>query len=124
MTFNGLELAALAKLGKLMAAADGRIHDNELKVMALEMARFGVSDSALNDILLASDALEFSDVIPVVKHMTPDEKKHAVSYLGAIMPADGEISESEKKICTLISMLCDLPPMTAGEAVTRFMGGI
>ena len=124
MTFNGLELAALAKLGKLMAAADGKIHDNELAVMALEMANFGVSENALKDILLAADALDFSDVIPVVKHMTADEKKHAVSYLGAIMAADGQISESEKKICTLISLLCDLPPMTAGEAITRFMGGL
>ena len=124
MTFNGLELAALAKLGKLMAAADGIIHENELKVMALEMANFGVSESALKDILLAADALDFSDVIPVVKHMTADEKKHAVAYLGAIMAADGDISESEKKICTLISMLCDLPPMTAGEAIARFMGAM
>ena len=124
MTFNGLELAALAKLGKLMAAADGIIHENELKVMALEMAHFGVSESALKDILLAADALDFSDVIPVVKHMKKKKKKHAVAYLGAIMAADGNISESEKKICTLISMLCDLPPMTAGEAITRFMGGM
>ena len=122
MTFNGVELAAIVKLGKLMSAADGHMHENELAVIALELTQFGVSDSA-DGILAASDALEFSDVIPVVKNMTSDEKTHVVSFLGAIIAADGKITESERKICTLVSLLCDLPTITAGDAVRNFVSG-
>ena len=123
MTFNGVELAAIVKLGKLMSAADGHVHENELAVIALELSQFGVSNSATDSILAASDALEFSDVIPVVKNMTADEKTHVVSFLGAVIAADGKITESERKICTLISMLCDLPTITAGDAVRNFVSG-
>ena len=124
MTFNGVELAAIVKLGKLMSAADGNVHENELAVIALELTKFGVEGNATDSILLASDALEFSDVIPVVKNMTADEKLHVVSFLGAIIAADGKITESEKKICTLVSMLCNLPEITAAQAISNFMGGI
>lgn len=60
MTFNGVELATIVKLGKLMRAADGHVHENELVVIALELSQFGVSDSATDGILADSDALEFS----------------------------------------------------------------
>lgn len=120
MAFNGVKLAAIVKLGKLMSAADGHMHKNELAVIALELTQFGVSDSATDVILAASDALEFSDVIPVVKNMTSDEKTHVVSFLGTIIAADGKITESERKICTLVSLLCDLPTITAGDPVRNF----
>lgn len=45
MTFEQKEFAAIVRLAISMAAADGVFAENEKKAIALELARFGVSES-------------------------------------------------------------------------------
>lgn len=121
MVFNGKQLASIVKLGVLMSEADGRVDNNEVAVIALELTKFGLSKDECKGIMMAASNLDFSDTIPVVKGMSAEEKKHVVSFLGSIIAADGEITDEEKRICTLVSLLCGLPEITAVEAVTNFL---
>lgn len=121
MTFSGLELSAIAKLGMLMSLADGKVADNESKVIILELLKFGMNETQAKAALVAADAMEFTTAAAIVKEMTASEKKHVVSFLGAVISADGKIADSEVKMCTLISVLCGLPEITAVDAIVNWM---
>ena len=121
MTFSGLELSAIVKLGMLMSLADGKVDDNESKVVTLELLKFGMNESQAKAAVLAADAMEFPAAAGIVRAMTAAEKKHVVSFLGAVISADGKIADSEVKLCTLISLLCDLPEISAGEAIVNWL---
>lgn len=121
MTFSGLELSAIVKLGLLMSMADGKVEDNEQKVIILELLKFGMNENQAKAALVAADAMEFSDAAVIVKNMTSQEKKHVVSFLGAVISADGKIADSEVKMCTLVTLLCGLPEISAGEAIVNWL---
>jgi hypothetical protein len=53
--------------------------------------------------------------------MTSTEKKHVVSFLGALIAADGKIADEEVNLCTLVSLLCGLPEISAGEAIVNWL---
>lgn len=118
MQFNGLELSAIVKLAKAMAAADGKIAKEELTVIALDLAKFGVSQADSENFLTLSDAMEFGHAIAVISAMNQEQKKYVTGYLATIMAADGEIADSEVTLWRLISTLANLPAMTIGEAIT------
>lgn len=121
MTFSGLELSAIVKLGLLMSMADGKVEDNEQKVIILELLKFGMNENQAKAALVAADAMEFSDAAVIVKNMTSQEKRHVVSFLGAVISADGKIADSEVKMCTLVTLLCGLPEISAGEAIVNWL---
>ena len=115
MYFTDQEKAAIVKLAKLMIAIDGKFEKNEGIVMANEMIRMGITDP--KPILAASDAMEFGAACSVVSKMSSTEKKYVCSVLGTIIAADYDIDETETKMWTLMSVLCDFPEMTIAQAV-------
>ena len=121
MVFSGLELSAIAKLGMLMSLADGKVDDIESKVILLELLKFGMNESQAKAAVIAADAMEFTTAAGIVKDMTASEKKHVVSFLGAVISADGKIDDKEVKMCTLVSLLCGLPEISAGEAIVNWL---
>ena len=118
MQFNGLELSAIVKLAKAMAAADGKIANEELTVIALDLAKFGVSQADSENFLTLSDAMEFGHAIALVAAMNNEQKKYVAGYLASIMVADGEIADSEMTLWRLVSTFASLPTMTVREAIT------
>ena len=118
MQFNGLELSAIVKLAKAMAAADGKIAKEELTVIALNLAKFGVSQADSENFLTLSDAMEFGHAIALVAAMDNEQKKYVAGYLASIMVADGEIADSEMTLWRLVSTFASLPTMTVREAIT------
>lgn len=117
MNFQGVELAAITKLAKLMCAADGIVDKNELTVIAIELTRFGVSREEAEDIVKAADALEVEQTLPIIKALDEEGRKYVGAYLATIMTSDGHIDESEVKMWNLVSMLCGLPDMSITEAL-------
>ena len=65
LQFNALELSAIVKLAKVMAAADGHLDVKELTVIANEAKRFGIPNDDFDMILTTSDAMEASDSIMI-----------------------------------------------------------
>lgn len=117
MTFNELQMIAIAKLAKAMIAADGKVEKAELAAMALEFTRFGVSPDALDRILSNADSMESGTAISIISLMNEAQKKYVTGYLAFIMAADGEVADTEVSMWSLISKLANLPTMTIGQAL-------
>lgn len=117
MTFKKIEFAAIVKLAVAMAGADGVVAENEKKAIALEIARFGVSESDLPLLLATAQAMKPTDELMIVNNMNDEQKKYVAAFLGALMAVDGEIAEDEMKLWRLTSTLCGLPTMNVAEAI-------
>lgn len=117
LQFNTLELSAIIKLAKVMAAADGHLDVKELAVIANEAKRFGIPKDDFNLILSTGDAMDASDSIIIVKAMDTERKKYAAAYLGCIMAIDGDIDDKELAFWQLVSTLAGLPTMSINEAI-------
>lgn len=118
MTYSGLELAALVKMGVAMASADGKFAEEEKIAIVMELAAFGVGQSDVEGLLRASQTMEASQAFGILASMTTEQKKYATEYLAAIMASDGEIADSEVKMWQLICTLGGFPNMNAHEALS------
>jgi len=118
MTYSGLELAALVKMGVAMASADGKFAEEEKIAIVMELAAFGVGQSDVEGLLRVSQTMEASQAFGILASMTTEQKKYATGYLAAIMASDGEIADSEVKMWQLICTLGSFPTMNAHEALS------
>lgn len=121
MTLSGKQMTALVKLMKLIMSADGVIEESEIKYLALELNRFNVPASHLEGILKLSDEMEFSEAIAIISGLDSTHKNYVTAALGAMIAADGDVDDSEIKIWSLISALCDLPTMNVRQAAAMVM---
>lgn len=117
MKYTGVELAAIVKLANAMTMADGKVANEEIAAMVLELAKFGIDENAAKGILAAADAMNYGHAVAVVSAMNLEQKKYVTGYLALIMASDGEIAPSELSLWQLLSTLAQLPTMTVGEAL-------
>lgn len=111
-------MAAIIKLAKLMALADGRPDKKELQIMSTELMRFGVPAEQLEGLLQAGDELDPTQALGVISSLDTERKRYVSSYLGALMAIDGDIHDDELKLWQLISTICGLPTMSVGDAIS------
>lgn len=117
MEYKGIELSAIVKLANAMVMADGKVANEEIAAMSIELAKFGVDENAAKSIIGAADAMEYGHAVAVVAEMNLEQKKYVTGYLAFIMAADGEIAASEVSMWQLLSTLAQLPTMTVAEAL-------
>ena len=117
MKYTGIELSAIVKLAKAMIMADGKVANEEIAAMSIELAKFGVDENAAKSIIGAADAMEYGHAVAVVAAMNLEQKKYVTGYLAFIMAADGEIAATEVSMWQLLSTLAQLPTMTVAEAL-------
>lgn len=117
LSFNKQEMAAIIKLAKMMAAADGRLDKAELSMMSKEALRFGITPDDFVSLLKLSDNIKTDELIATVLVMTNTQKRYIAAYLGTMMAIDGDIDDKEMELWQFISLLCELPTMTVLEAI-------
>ena len=78
MTYSGLELADLVKMGVAMASADGKFAEEEKIAIVMELAAFGVGQSDVEGLLRASQTMEASQAFGILASMTTEQKKYAM----------------------------------------------
>ena len=117
MKYTGIELSAIVKLANAMIMADGKVANEEIAAMSIELAKFGVDQNAAKSIIGAADAMEYGHAVAVVAAMNLEQKKYVTGYLAFIMAADGEIAATEVSMWQLLSTLAQLPTMTVAEAL-------
>ena len=117
MKYTGRELSAIVKLANAMVMADGKVANEEIAAMSIELAKFGVDENAAKSIIGAADAMEYGHAVAVVAAMNLEQKKYVTGYLAFIMAADGEIAATEVSMWQLLSTLAQLPTMTVAEAL-------
>ena len=120
MRFSGIEMVSIMKLAMQMAAADGKLADEELATISSHAMSFGIEEEDLKQILTDAASVKPEVALSVVANMTPSQKRYVTAYLGTIVAVDGDIDDSEIKLWSLISALCDLPTMSIREA-TKIM---
>lgn len=117
MKYTGIELSAIVKLANAMIMADGKVANEEIAAMSIELAKLGVDENAAKSIIGAADAMEYGHAVAVVAAMNLEQKKYVTGYLAFIMAADGEIAATEVSMWQLLSTLAQLPTMTVAEAL-------
>ena len=93
-----------------MIKADGKLAIDEIVAAKTWFDVVGFSESDIK-----SDCLESSQALAVVSNLTYDEKRVVASILITIMIADGNIDDKEQVLINLITSLCNLPEMSAGD---------
>lgn len=117
MEFSRIEMVSIMKLAMQMAAADGKLADEELAAISAHAKSFGVGTEDLKQILKEAATVKSELALAVVANMTSSQKRYVTAYLGTIVAVDGDIDDSEIKLWSLISALCDLPTMNIREAI-------
>ena len=117
MTYNGIQLAALVKMGISMAAADGKFTEEERIAIVMELANFGVSENQAKGLLATAQLMDASEALSTLSSMSDLQKKYATGYFAAIMAVDGEIADAEVKMWQLICTLSNFPSMNMTDAI-------
>lgn len=120
MTFTGIEFAAITKMVFAIVNADDKVDNKEIRYIATEMARFGITESST--ILKMAEEMETSKAVGTIAALDDERKRYVSAYLGTTMIIDGEIDEKELALWRLITSLCSLPQMTVKEAIEYIKG--
>lgn len=116
MEFNIIELTATLKAGIAMVNADGKVMEEELKVLNLGMLEFGVSQEQYKQLLELGQAMSTATMFSTLSAMNDSQKKFVCGYLASIMVSDGDIDDTEVKLWKLTSTLAGFPTMSIAEA--------
>ena len=117
MIFTNQELAAILRLAHAMANSDGKVSSEETMVIVNEMSRFGVDQNKGRIIAELGSNISHAECCRIVSNMNAEEKRYVTAFLGTLICVDGDIQDSEMKLWSLVSALCDLPTMNIMEAV-------
>lgn len=117
LSFTRQEMAAIIKLGTVMAAADRHLHENETTMMATEALRFNLSEKDFGQMLTSSDKMEAKEALFTIATMTDSQKRYVTAYLGTLMSIDGNIDDKEMALWSMVSSLCKLPTMSIADAI-------
>lgn len=74
MTLNGKQLSALVKMGVAMALADGKVEETEKVAIAIELVKFGVTNSQATQIINNSQSMDASDALATLAGMNTEQK--------------------------------------------------
>jgi uncharacterized tellurite resistance protein B-like protein len=120
MKFSGQEMAALLKVAKMMALADGKMTNDEKEIIKADLGSFGIELDTLQSVALekAADNMEGAECIAILSGMSIDQKKYACGYLATVMAADGKFEQKEKELWGLVSLLAGFPTMNVADAIS------
>ena len=117
MNLKGIELTAMLSAGMILSNADGHVADEEKEILIKELTSFNVTNEEAEIYLKVAIDLTVEQTVEILKAMSPEAKKYACGYLGAVMICDGDVAENEMEGWRAFSAACDFPTMTLGEAV-------
>lgn len=117
MQFSHLELSAIVKAAQGMIASDGRVDDSETKILAHEIANFGVQPDQLKSMIEIATAMEPSLMLSVLGAMNDSQKRYVCGFLASIMIVDGDIDDAEMKFWKMVSTFIGCPTMSLEEAL-------
>ena len=117
MEFNKVEMTAILSMANAMIMADGKVEDEETRVISREMVKFGVPLEDFKEIYLKGIEMEPIYATEIVSKMSSEQKNYVAAFLGTIMAVDGDIDDKEMALWRLISQVCGLPAMSVKDAI-------
>lgn len=117
MKFNNLELTAIFGIACYMLAVDGKLKQEEMKVVSGGMAKIGVDEQHLEQLSTWADEMSPATLFVTLSALNESQKKFVSGFLAIIMMSDGDIDDSEVQVWKRTSSLCGFPKMSIAEAV-------
>ena len=102
----------------IMAAADGRMRESELRLLAHRAAEWGITDEQFEDAI--DDAISGRAELTVPKD--PQERIQLLKELVRMMAADGHLSESEKELFALFSSVVGINEEALNTLIDEVLG--
>ena len=116
LQFRRLEFEAVVSLALAMIHADGDVDFKETMVLQMQLDRFGIGVDQYQSLVVAAKNMDKLRALSIITNLGYTEKKYITALLGVLMAADGKIDDSEMKMWTFTSLVCDLPQMSIDEA--------
>lgn len=120
MHFSVREMIAIFKMANAMVMADGKIEDEEIRLMSIEATKFGIQLNEFKRLVMAAESMDVSESIEIVSNMSLEQKEYVASYLGVIMISDGDIDDKELALWKMLTFMCKLPPMSLPQAIDNW----
>lgn len=117
MNLTGIELTAMLSAGLILSNADGHVASEETEILIKELTSFNVTEDEAEIYIKVAADLSVDHTVEILKAMTPEDKKYACGYLGAVMLCDGDVDDNEMEGWRAFSRACEFPTMTLGEAL-------
>ena len=117
MNLQGIELTAMLSAGMILSNADGEIAPEEKEILIKELVSFNVTDEEAEVYFNVATEMSVDQTVEILRGMSPEAKKYACGYLGAVMLCDGDVDDNEMEGWRAFSSACDFPTMTLGEAI-------
>lgn len=117
LSFTTQEMIAILATGARMALADGRTDQKEVRMVQIELNRFGVPEEHMEKLIDAAGEMNGVDALQIISEMEDAQKRYVCAYLGTMMAIDGDIDDEELGIWRMVSTVCELPDMTVKEAI-------
>jgi len=116
LQFRRFEFEAVVSLALAMIHADGDVDFKETMVLQMQLDRFGIGVDQYQSLVVAAKNMDKLRALSIITNLGYTEKKYITALLGVLMAADGKIDDSEMKMWTFTSLVCDLPQMSIDEA--------
>jgi uncharacterized tellurite resistance protein B-like protein len=122
LQFRRFEFEAVVSLALAMIHADGDVDFKETMVLQMQLDRFGIGVDQYQSLVVAAKNMDKLRALSIITNLGYTEKKYITALLGVLMAADGKIDDSEMKMWTFTSLVCDLPQMSIDEAFEIIKG--
>jgi tellurite resistance protein len=122
LQFRRFEFEAVVSLALAMIHADGDVDFKETMVLQMQLDRFGIGVDQYQSLVVAAKNMDKLRALSIITNLGYTEKKYITALVGVLMAADGKIDDSEMKMWTFTSLVCDLPQMSIDEAFEIIKG--
>lgn len=116
LQFRRYEFEAVISLALAMIRADGEVDFKESLVLQMQLDRFGIGVDQYQTLVQNAENMDKMRALSIISNLGKEEKQYITALLGVLMAADGKIDDSEMKMWTFTSIVCDLPQMSIDEA--------
>lgn len=90
----------------LMAAADGKLTDEEVNMLGNRAARWGLTDEEVDKAIRNANNPDWQLAVPA----TDIERIEMLREMIRMMAADGEMSHAEKRLCAVAAAVMEISP--------------
>ncbi len=117
LSFDFNEMSVIYKLAFLVIGVDGDYAPQEMKLVAEELGKLGVTSGKLQLVSCRAKEITSTDAKATIAKMTYPQKVYVVALLITLALSDGKIEEKESALISLFVHDYGLPQISNEEAI-------
>ncbi len=120
LLFSGRQLSAMTKLALYASGSDGEFEAREIALITAHIRLYVQDDIKTMALIDVARSISYAEAVDVAREMSMNQKRHLCAFIGSVIGADGNITNSELEFWSELSYAADLPIMTIEEAINIF----